>query len=40
MIRSLHAALTSQPRQLAEDLLGAAALFAILVVALHLPAFL
>jgi len=38
MIHSLRAALASQPRQLAEDLAGAVALFAILVVALHLPA--
>jgi hypothetical protein len=39
MIRSLHDALTLQPRQLIEDLAGALALFAILVIALHLPAF-
>ena len=37
MLRSLHVVLTTNPRQLAEDLAGAVALFAILVVALHLP---
>lgn len=39
MFQSFHTILRSHPRQLAEDMAGAVALFAILVMALHLPAF-